>query len=136
MPPEMRIIVAKNRPTAISTKTPTSIRSRAAFMLLPDPFGIYFQVIHIIVLRRIRDPVQKLADARMPAVADLFRRTDGCDVAPIDEDNAVGNQKGADQFVRYHDHGEPVRFLQIEDELVDAGRRDRIQTGRGLVEEE
>src|SRR5256885_3118592 len=103
MVPEITIMVPMNSPAAITTNRPTRVRSRVASMLLPDPFRVHFQVVHFVVLRRIRDPVEELADARVPAVPDLIGGADGGDVSAVDEDHAVGNQEGAGEFVGY-DH--------------------------------
>src|SRR4029077_14603753 len=104
-PPETASRAPNSSPPAIRTNSPTRVRSRFASMLLPDSelpdsFREHSQVVHLIVLRGVGNPVQKLADARMPAVLYFSGRPYGFDVPAVDQNDPVGDQECAGEFVR------------------------------------
>ena len=70
------------------------------------------------------------------ALLDLLGRAHGQDVAAIDQNDAVGDQEGAGQFVRHDDDAHGVCLLEVQDEIVDAGGHDRVEPRRRLIEEQ
>ena len=72
----------------------------------------------------------------MLAVPDFIDWPHRRDIAVVDQNDSIGNQERAGEFVRDHHHREPVGLFQAEDQTVDSGRRDGVQPGGRLVEEE
>src|SRR5882762_8860457 len=54
----------------------------------------------------------------------------------VEEDAIVGDREDARQLVRHHDDRRPEAVPELEDELVQAPRADRVEARRGLVEEQ
>src|SRR5947207_2209146 len=79
---------------------------------------------------------QKLADERLVALVQLLERSLNQDLSFMNEREAIGHRPGSVQIVRYHDRGRPPLLLEREDHLLDLRRGDRIETGRGFVEQQ
>ena len=73
---------------------------------------------------------------RVLAVADFLDRPHGHDIAAVDQNDAVGDQEGAGQFVGHHHHAHGVGFLEVQDQIVDTRRGDRVQARGRFVEEQ
>jgi hypothetical protein len=93
------------------------------------------QIIHFASHFGLGHAIQELADAWLRAGAHFGRRAHGHDVTFVDEHHAIGDQVGACQFVSDYDDGHAKGLLQFEDQLVDAGGDDGIQSCGGFVEE-
>ena len=56
--------------------------------------------------------------------------------APVEHEATVGNGQDRRQFMRHHHEGQAEIAPQVEDQPVEPGRGDRIEPGRGLVEQQ
>ena len=54
----------------------------------------------------------------------------------VEKDRIVGNREDARQLVGHHDHGRAQTVAQLEDQVIETARADRVQPGRRLVEEQ
>ena len=72
----------------------------------------------------------------MAAAFEFLGRTQGHDVAAVEENDAIGDQEGAGEFVRHHDHSHGVGFFEVQDEIVDAGGGDGVEARGGFIEEQ
>jgi hypothetical protein len=93
---------------------------------------------HLEVIQFLRDrgfgnAVQKLTHARVRAGAHLLGGSERNNFSFVDEDHAVSNEKRAGEFVRDHNDGHVKRFLQFENELINARRDDGIESRGRLV---
>src|SRR5271165_1138373 len=70
----------------------------------------------------------------MLAVSHFLGRTQGHDIAFVDQDHAIGDQKGAGQLVSDHDNRHVEGFFQLQNKLVDAGGDNGVQPRGRLVE--
>ncbi len=77
-----------------------------------------------------------MPDSWLRAGAYFVGRAKGYDVALVNQEHAVGNQKGAGEFVGDHDDGHAKSALEFENQFVDTRRDDGVQSRRGLVEEQ
>src|ERR1700680_1461141 len=95
---------------------------------------------HPWVRRRPRAPgralpphtVEVRAYPRVVALQDLLQST--TDHAPVDEHaDAIAGPEDAVEVGGDHDHGELEGALQVQDQLVELGRGDRVEPGGRLV---
>src|SRR5690349_5410715 len=131
-----------NTPAAIKTKSPTKTCSRfpaittSSFRARSSQAAVLSKHLQIILFARdfrFGHAVEELTHSRLRACTHFGSRTDGQEVAFVDKDHAIGNQIRARQFVSDHDDGHSKSLLQFEDQLVDAGGTNRIQTGAGFI---
>jgi hypothetical protein len=54
----------------------------------------------------------------------------------VEEQRAVRDPEDAREVVRHHDDGRAEARLQLEDQVVEKARADRVQAGRRLIEEQ
>src|SRR5260370_36017399 len=80
--------------------------------------------------------IKELPDCWLFTGAHLFGCSDGHDVALVNQEHAVGNQKCACELVRDHDDRHAKGALELQDQLVDACGDNRVQSCRRLVEKQ
>src|SRR5215471_4597560 len=67
------------------------------------------KMVGLVVQIRVRDPIQKLTDARMRAPLKLICRSGSHYAAAIENNDSVGNEEGAGELVGYDDDGDAER---------------------------
>src|SRR5262245_42273021 len=110
------MIATTSSPMAPSTKTPTT----AGLIRLPMPWGL-------------PAPREELAHARVRRVGQqLPRRTHRADRVRrrVEEHAVVADREDARQLVRDDDDGRPEAVTQLDDQLVEPPRGDRVEPGR------
>src|SRR5262249_25411864 len=96
----------------------------------------HLQIVELLLHFRLGDTIEKLTHAGMLTITHLLGGAKGYDIALVDQHHAVGDQKGAGEFVRNHNNGHSEGFFQFENEIVDSGSDDGIETGGRLIEEQ
>src|SRR5262245_49941518 len=105
----------------------------------PTRVGFGLLLTRVSLLRRGLAARQKLADALMRRMRqELARRASGADRAHggIEVDGGVANREDARELVRNDDEGRAEAVAQLDDEVVEPTRRDRVEAGGRLVEEQ
>src|SRR5690242_18099206 len=121
---------APERPAAgrsLRRKSPSFLGRAPPLAPALPVFCQHLQVIQFILDLRLRHAVQKLTHARVGAACKFLLRADRDDVAAVDQEHAVRDQECTGQFVRDHHHRDGVGLLQIQNQVVDARRNDRIK---------
>ena len=80
---------------------------------------------------------QKVGYPRILAMREQLPRRSAGDLAVrccVEEYASVADGEDAGELVRHHDHRRSEAGAQIEDQLVETARGDRVQAGRRLVE--
>src|SRR5512144_3244648 len=103
------------------TKTPTSNLCASVATVRPPMRGRPCLPIEKAVHARVRVPRPQLL--RLPFRNDPFGFT-------VEHDDAIGHGEDARQLVRHHDDGGAEAAVDLNDELVEPRRSDRIQPGR------
>src|SRR4051794_25155119 len=127
LPPPKKRTAATMIPMAPRTKPPTAAGLASDIRALPllDRF-------------RRRSPHEGLNGRMAARVAQVPRRAMGDRGLRIgvEEHAVIADGKEARQLVADHDHGRAEPVAKLEDQLVEPLRGDRVEPGRGLVEEQ
>src|SRR6266542_5382888 len=84
-------------------------------------------------------PGQKVPQRRVLSVGqELLRVSGSADDLPIavEEDAVVADGENAGQVVGHHHEGAAETVAQVENQLIQQARADRVESGRWLIEEE
>src|ERR1019366_9179044 len=85
---------------------------------------------------RLRYPVHKLAHPRMSARLELLLGSQRHDVATVDQNHTVSDQKSAGQFVGHHNHGYGIGPLEVQDQFVESRCEDGVKARGRLIEKQ
>src|SRR5689334_4086136 len=123
-------------PQIVTARTPSAI---APTTNAPITTGLAFLPMAWLRSGALPTPGQKVLHPRVRRVREeLARRPRGGDrpALGVEEDAVVADREDARQLVRHHHDGGAQAVAQLEDQVVEPARADRIEPRRWLVEEE